>query len=135
MKSAPEKIAMNKVHFIGAPRKAGRRRERPIPGIPKAEVLGMASALEKRKGNSAEQIMRLELAIHDIAGAILTAIRAARSSGADIDEVDIYEWCDVDTPEGNIRHLTQKIAGMTHWIARAALTLKKIEDKQMEAKR
>ncbi|MFT4504608.1 hypothetical protein [Caballeronia sp. 15711] len=125
---------MNNVHMIGGPRKPGRRRERPIPGIPKAEVLGMATALEKRKGTSAEQIMRLELTIHDMAAAILTAIRAARASGADIDEVNIYEWCDVDTPEGNIRHLTQKIAGMAHWIARAALTLKKIEDKQMEAK-
>lgn len=123
------------VHMIGAPRKAGRRRERPIPGAPKAEVLGMARGLEKRKGTSAQQITRLEIAVHDMCLGLLQTIRAARASGVSIDSTSPLDFGPhVDTPEARIRHLEHNIAGMAHWTIMASRVLK-VSRERLEGKR
>jgi hypothetical protein len=51
------------VHFIGAPRKAGRRRERPLPDAPLADVLDLSTRREERSETAEEQIERFHKVI------------------------------------------------------------------------
>lgn len=71
---------MNNVHMIGVPRKAGRRRERPVPDVPIAPVLNLAEHLQHRKirrpENAAEKAQRLERTITTIAEHLLQVTRA-----------------------------------------------------------
>jgi hypothetical protein len=126
---------MSNVHMIGAPRKAGRRRERPIPGVCRAEVLSMAKGLEKRKGTTAQQITRLEITVQDMCRGLLQAIRAARASGVSLDSRSPLDFGPhVDTPEARIRHLEHNIAGMAHWTIMASRVLK-LSRERLEGRR
>ena len=71
---------MSNVHMIGAPRKAGRRRERPIPNVPLAKVVSVVDRLERKKylkpETDAQKVVRLERDIRAIAGCLQLATRA-----------------------------------------------------------
>lgn len=71
---------MNNVHPIGVPRKAGRRRERPLPDVPIAPVVSLADHLQRRKlrkpETTTEKAQRLERAITAIAEHLLQVTHA-----------------------------------------------------------
>jgi hypothetical protein len=68
------------VHFIGAPRKAGRRRERPLPDAPLADVLDLSTRREERSETAEEQIERFHKVIDEVSHHFLMAARALRSA-------------------------------------------------------
>ena len=71
---------MASIHSIGVPRKAGRRRERPIPNVPRAKVVSVVDRLERKKylkpEADAQKVVRLERDISAIAGCLKLAVRA-----------------------------------------------------------
>ncbi|MFK4442863.1 hypothetical protein ABH944_002972 [Caballeronia udeis] len=70
------------VHIIGAPRKAGRRRERPIPNVPLAKVVSVVDRLERKKylkpETAAEKALRLENDLRLVAGFLKLAADEVR---------------------------------------------------------
>lgn len=66
---------MNNVHPIGVPRKVGRRRERPLSGVPIAPVVSLADHQQRRKlrkpETPTEKAQRLDRAITAIAKHLL----------------------------------------------------------------
>lgn len=71
---------MSNVHMIGAPRKTGRRRERPLPSMPIAPVVNLAEHLQHRRlrkpETATEKAQRLERAITAIAEHLLQMAHA-----------------------------------------------------------
>lgn len=69
------------VHMIGAPRRAGRRRERPLPDVPLADVLDLVARRRDERGETAEeQNERLHEAINQAAYHLLMAARALKAA-------------------------------------------------------
>ena len=67
---------MNNVHMIGAPRKAGRRRERPLPDVPMADVISIRDRL--RPETPEERLEAYETEVLAIARHLLGAIQAVK---------------------------------------------------------
>ncbi|SAL09237.1 hypothetical protein AWB69_00003 [Caballeronia udeis] len=76
---------MSNVHFIGTPRKTGRRRERPLPDAPLADVRSLIERLgkmrEQRVETPEEKVVKLDKALDNIAYHILQISRIIREQG------------------------------------------------------
>jgi hypothetical protein len=67
---------MNNVHMIGAPRKTGRRRERPLPDVPLADVISILDGL--RPETPEERLEAYEAEVLAIARHLLGAIQSVQ---------------------------------------------------------
>ena len=67
---------MNNVRMIGVPRKVGRRRERPLPDVPMADVISIRDRL--RPETPEERLETYEAEVLAIARHLLGAIQAVR---------------------------------------------------------
>ena len=68
----------NNVHMIGTPRKAGRRRERPLPDVPLADVLSLASRRDEHSETAEERLRAYEAEVLVISRHLLGAVQSIR---------------------------------------------------------
>ena len=71
---------MNNVHMIGVPRKAGRRRERPLPDAPLADVVSLADRREAPEETAEDRADRYAKVMNELAHHLLMAVRALKSA-------------------------------------------------------
>ncbi len=67
---------MSNVHMIGAPRKAGRRRERPLPNVLLADILTLPARRDGHRETAEEEIERSRKAISEAAYYLVKVVEA-----------------------------------------------------------